>query len=58
MTLAVALEPVYGIALAFAVLGEVSGLRTLAGGAMIIAAALIATLSTEPGAVPSRRSNL
>jgi drug/metabolite transporter (DMT)-like permease len=38
-----ALEPVYGIALAAALLGEVPSLRTLAGGTLIVVAALAAT---------------
>lgn len=38
-----ALEPVYGIALAALFLGEIPTLRTLAGGALIVVAALIAT---------------
>ena len=38
-----ALEPVYGIALAFVLLGEVPGARTLAGGALIVGAAVFAT---------------
>jgi drug/metabolite transporter (DMT)-like permease len=38
-----ALEPVYGIALAIPLLGEVPGARVLAGGALIVAAALIAS---------------
>ena len=38
-----ALEPVYGIALAFALLGEIPDARTLAGGALIVGAALLAT---------------
>jgi drug/metabolite transporter (DMT)-like permease len=38
-----ALEPVYGIALAFVLLGERPGPRVLLGGALIIAAALVAT---------------
>ncbi len=37
------LEPVYGIVLALLLLGEVPALRTLAGGALIVAAALVAT---------------
>ena len=37
------LEPVYGMALALALLGEVPNARTLAGAAVIVAAALIAT---------------
>jgi drug/metabolite transporter (DMT)-like permease len=38
-----ALEPVYGIALAFALLGETPSVRTLAGGALLVGAALQAT---------------
>jgi drug/metabolite transporter (DMT)-like permease len=38
-----ALEPAYGIVLALAFLGEVPGPRTLAGGALIVAAAVVAT---------------
>ena len=38
-----ALDPVYGIALAFVLLDEVPGARTLAGAALIVAAALLAT---------------
>jgi drug/metabolite transporter (DMT)-like permease len=38
-----ALEPVYGIALAFLLLGERPGARVLLGGALIVAAALVAT---------------
>ena len=38
-----ALEPVYGIALAVLLLGETPGARTLAGGALLIGAALYAT---------------
>ncbi len=38
------LEPVYGIALAFAFLGEIPSFRTLAGGAVIMAAVLFVTL--------------
>ncbi|HTP48263.1 MAG TPA: DMT family transporter [Casimicrobiaceae bacterium] len=38
-----ALEPVYGIGLAFALLGEPPSLRTLAGAALIVGAALLAT---------------
>jgi drug/metabolite transporter (DMT)-like permease len=38
-----ALEPVYGICLAAWLLGEIPGLRTLAGAAMIVAAALVAS---------------
>jgi drug/metabolite transporter (DMT)-like permease len=49
-----ALEPVYGIVLAFALLGEAPGMRTLAGGALIVAAAIIATRRSHLGTVPSR----
>jgi drug/metabolite transporter (DMT)-like permease len=38
------LEPVYGIVLAFVLLGEVPTSRTLAGGAVILAAVLFVTL--------------
>jgi drug/metabolite transporter (DMT)-like permease len=38
-----ALEPVYGIALALVLLGEVPNARTLAGAAVIVVAALVAT---------------
>jgi drug/metabolite transporter (DMT)-like permease len=38
-----ALEPVYGIALALLLLGEMPALRTVAGGALIVGAALVAT---------------
>ncbi len=38
-----ALEPVYGIVLAFVLLGETPAPRVLAGGALIIAAAIVAT---------------
>jgi len=38
-----ALEPVYGIALAFLLLGEAPGVRTLTGAALIVGAALWAT---------------
>jgi drug/metabolite transporter (DMT)-like permease len=38
-----ALEPVYGIALAVVLLGEVPTLRTLAGGVLIVGAAMVAT---------------
>jgi len=42
-----ALEPVYGIALAFLLLGETPSVRTLAGAALIIGAALYATASNR-----------
>jgi drug/metabolite transporter (DMT)-like permease len=38
------LEPVYGILLALAFLGEVPSLRTVAGGAIVLAAAVLATV--------------
>ncbi len=47
--IASALEPVYGIALAWLLLGEVPALRTLAGGALILGAVLWATLRPEAG---------
>jgi drug/metabolite transporter (DMT)-like permease len=42
-----ALEPVYGIALAAALLGEIPDARTLAGGALIVTAALVASRRTS-----------
>jgi len=42
------LEPVYGILLALLFLGEVPAARTVAGGLVILAAALLATLSRRP----------
>ncbi|GAB4419198.1 MAG: DMT family transporter [Bacteroidia bacterium] len=42
-----ALEPVYGIFAAWLLLGEVPGLRTLAGGALILGASLAASLGAE-----------
>ena len=48
----VALEPVYGIALAFVLLGETPGWRTMVGAALIVGAALRATWLT--GAVEDR----
>ena len=42
-----ALEPVYGIALAFVLLGERPGVRVLTGGALIVGAALVATARRE-----------
>ncbi|MDH4196896.1 MAG: DMT family transporter [Candidatus Aminicenantes bacterium] len=42
------LEPVYGILLALVFLGEVPAARTVAGGLVILAAALLATLSRRP----------
>lgn len=45
-----ALEPVYGIALAAALLGETPDARTLGGGLLIVAAALIASRHAAVGA--------
>jgi len=50
-----ALEPVYGIVLALAFLGEVPGPRTLAGGALIVAAAVVATRRSTLATVASPR---
>lgn len=44
-----ALEPVYGIALAWLLLGEASSPRTLAGGVLIIAVTCLATLARRAG---------
>ena len=44
-----ALEPVYGIALAFALLGEAPGWRTLIGAALILGAALWASSRADQG---------
>ena len=52
-----ALEPVYGIALAFALLGEVPSVRTLAGGALIVAAAVTATQRASLAKVGWRQPN-
>lgn len=43
-----ALEPVYGIVLAWLLLGEVPAARTVAGGALILAAVALATLRSGP----------
>ena len=57
-----ALEPVYGIALALVLLGEVPTPRTIAGGALIVAAAVIATrrshLATVAAREPTREAHL
>lgn len=53
-----ALEPVYGIALAFALLDEVPSGRTLAGGALIVAAAILATRRSHLATVGSGRAIL
>lgn len=52
-----ALEPVYGIVLAWALLGEVPGPRTLAGGALIVAAAATATQRASLATVGWRQPN-
>jgi len=44
-----ALEPVYGIALAYALLGETPGWRTLVGAALIVGAAVRATSRAGDG---------
>ena len=49
-----ALEPVYGIALALVFLGEVPAPRTIAGGALIVAAAVIATRRSHLATVVAR----
>ena len=46
-----ALEPVYGIALAAWLLGEIPGPRTLAGAALIVSAAIVATRREPVAAV-------
>jgi len=46
---------VYGIALAAALLGEVPGPRTLAGGALIVGAAIAASRRADVGAVQGNR---
>ena len=57
-----ALEPVYGIALALVFLGEVPTPRTIAGGALLVAAAVIATrrshLATVAAREPTREAHL
>jgi len=55
-----ALEPVYGIALAYALLGETPGWRTITGAVLIVGAALWATSGATSGAhrldtVPDQR---
>jgi drug/metabolite transporter (DMT)-like permease len=45
-----ALEPIYGIVLASALLGETPDLRTLAGAALIVGAAIYATRRAAPAA--------
>lgn len=47
-----ALEPVYGIALAWAWLGEVPTLRIGGGAALLVAAAIVASLRAPPAATP------
>ena len=51
-----ALEPVYGIALAALLLGEIPGTRTFIGGALIVGAAIAASRSAASG-VGSVQSN-
>lgn len=47
-----ALEPVYGIALAWGLLGEVPGLRTAIGAALLVAAAIVASMRPQGVAIP------
>lgn len=47
-----ALEPVYGIALAWGLLGEVPGLRTALGAALLVAAAIVASLRPQGEVIP------
>ena len=47
-----ALEPVYGIALAFVLLGEIPPARTLGGGALIVGAAMLGTVRASRGPSP------
>ena len=49
-----ALEPVYGIALAAWLLDEIPTVRTIAGGALIVAAALLASRYADNGARAAR----
>jgi drug/metabolite transporter (DMT)-like permease len=52
-----ALEPVYGVALAFMLLGEAPDARTVAGGALLVVAAVVATRnSANPNSVGGERS--
>ena len=53
-----ALEPVYGIVLALLLLGEVPGARTLAGGALIVGAAVRRRRATRRADVGWRESRL
>jgi len=50
-----ALEPVYGIALALVLLGEVPGVRTLAGASVIVVAAVVATRRARAVPAPVSR---
>ncbi len=52
-----ALEPVYGIVLAALLLGEIPGPRTLAGGALIVGAAIAASRRAAGGGVGSAGAN-
>ncbi len=47
-----ALEPVYGIALAWGLLGEVPDLRTVIGAALLVAAAIVASMRPQGAAIP------
>jgi drug/metabolite transporter (DMT)-like permease len=48
-----ALEPVYGIVLAFLLLGEIPPPRTIAGGALIVGAAMLGTVRASRPASPA-----
>ena len=50
-----ALEPVYGIALAALLLGEIPGPRTLVGGTLIVGAAIAASRRADIGAAQGNR---
>ncbi len=52
VAMAGALEPIYGVAFALMLLGEVPDLRTLAGGAVIVAAVLIGMSLHPRGVTP------
>jgi drug/metabolite transporter (DMT)-like permease len=52
------LEPVYGIALAFLLLGELPSPRALVGGALIVTASFVAGLAAQTDAKTARRIRL
>jgi len=53
-----ALEPIYGIALALLFLGEVPSPRTIAGGALIVAAAVLATRRSHLASVGDLKTKI